>query len=122
MTYEELLKRGPYEIGAAEKRKLYEEMLGELTDSHRDRCRVYDHCCEALGDQRGSRRTEEEIPMVPVSMFKETEMRSVPTGEVFKTVTSSGTSGPKDIKDCPGRTDCIVAAAHSSEDRCRFYR
>lgn len=98
MTYEELLKRGPYEIGAAEKRKLYGEMLGELTDSHRERCRVYDHSCEALGDQRGSRRTEEEIPMVPVSMFKETEMRSVPTGEVFKTVTSSGTSGQKTSK------------------------
>ena len=60
MTYEELLKRGPYEIGAAEKRKLYGEMLGELTDSHRERCRVYDHSCEALGDQRGRKANGEK--------------------------------------------------------------
>lgn len=95
MNYEELLKRGPYELGAEEKKKLYSEMLSELTDSHRDRCMVYDQCCEVIGDVRGSRRTEKEIPMVPVSMFKETELRSVPTGEIFKTVTSSGTSGQK---------------------------
>ena len=95
MNYEELLKRGPYELGAEEKKKLYSEMLSELTDSHRDRCMGYDQCCEGIGEGRGSRRTEEEIPMVPVSMFKETELRSVPTGEIFKTVTSSGTSGQK---------------------------
>ena len=90
MNYEQLLKRGPYELGAEEKKKIYADMLSELTDSHRNRCLIYDWCCSALGDVSGSQRREEEIPMVPVSMFKEMELRSVPTGAVFKTVTSSG--------------------------------
>ena len=98
MNYEELLKRGPYELGAEEKKKIYADMLSELTDSHRNRCLIYDWCCSALGDVSGSQRREEEIPMVPVSMFKEMELRSVPTGAVFKTVTSSGTTGQKTSK------------------------
>lgn len=98
MNYEELLKRGPYELGAEEKKKIYADMLSELTDSHRKRCLIYDRCCSALGDVSGSQRREEEIPMVPVSMFKEMELRSVPTGAVFKTVTSSGTTGQKTSK------------------------
>ncbi len=98
MNYEELLRRGPYELGAEEKKKIYADMLSELTDSHRNRCMVYDRGCRALGDAPGSHRTEEEIPMVPVSMFKEMELRSVPTGDVFKTVTSSGTTGQKTSK------------------------
>ena len=98
MNYEELLKRGPYELGAEEKKKIYADMLSELTDSHRNRCLIYDRCCSALGDVSGSQRREEEIPMVPVSMFKEMELRSVPTGAVFKTVTSSGTTGQKTSK------------------------
>ena len=98
MNYEELLKRGPYELGAEEKKKIYADMLGRLTDSHRDRCMVYDWCCKALGDVPGSHRTEEEIPMVPVSLFKEMELRSVASGEIFKTLTSSGTSGQKTSK------------------------
>ena len=98
MNYEELLKRGPYELGAEEKKKIYADMLSELTDSHRNRCLIYDRCCSALGDVSGSQRREEEIPMVPVSMFKEMELRSVSTGAVFKTVTSSGTTGQKTSK------------------------
>ena len=98
MNYEELLKRGPYELGAEEKKKIYADMLSELTDSHRNRCLIYDRCCSALGDMSGSQRREEEIPMVPVSMFKEMELRSIPTGAVFKTVTSSGTTGQKTSK------------------------
>ena len=98
MNYEELLKCGPYELRAEEKKKIYADMLSELTDSHRSRCLIYDRCCSALGDVSGSQRREEEIPMVPVSMFKEMELRSVPTGAVFKTVTSSGTTGQKTSK------------------------
>ena len=54
MNYEELLRRGPYELGAEEKKKIYADMLSELTDSHRNRCMVYDRGCRALGDEPGS--------------------------------------------------------------------
>ena len=117
MNYEELLKRGPYELGAEEKKKIYADMLSELTDSHRNRCLIYDRCCSALGDVSGSQRREEEIPMVPVSMFKEMELRSVPTGAVFKTVASSGTTGQKTSKIVLDERTADTAADHG-----RFYR
>lgn len=88
--------------GAEEKKKIYADMLSELTDSHRNRCLIYDRCCSALGDVSGSQRREEEIPMVPVSMFKEMELRSVPTGAVFKTVDLFWDYGTEDLKDRSG--------------------
>ncbi|MFQ7856473.1 MAG: hypothetical protein ACLRIS_16370 [Flavonifractor plautii] len=39
--------------------------------------------------------TVENTPMLPVSLFKELELRSIPEGEVFKTITSSGTTGQR---------------------------
>lgn len=38
---------------------------------------------------------EEDIPFLPVSIFKEIDLRSIPEEEVFKTITSSGTSGQR---------------------------
>ena len=93
MTYDELLQRGPYELGSAEKREVYSELLSDLTDRHRECCAPYDRCCELLGDRRGMRRSPETVPMVPVSLFKKAELCSVPAEEVFKTMTSSGTTG-----------------------------
>ena len=43
----------------------------------------------------GIDRDIEEQPMIPVRLFKEYELFSVPRGEIVKTMTSSGTSGQK---------------------------
>ena len=62
MNYEELLKRGPYELGAEEKKKIYADMLSELTDSHRNRCLIYDRCCSALGMCREANGEKKKFP------------------------------------------------------------
>ena len=50
---------------------------------------------DALGCPAHMECTVESTPMMPVSLFKELELRSIPEGEVFKTITSSGTTGQR---------------------------
>ncbi|MCD8082148.1 MAG: acyl-protein synthetase [Clostridiales bacterium] len=93
MTYDDLLAFGPYDLGQEEKDRIYRELLGELTDHHRTHCAVYDRVCGLLGDESGTERAVEAVPMVPVSLFKTLPLCSVPEDEIFKTMTSSGTTG-----------------------------
>lgn len=46
-------------------------------------------------DQKENFKEIEEIPMLPVGIFKRTELKSIKEEEIFKTVTSSGTSAQK---------------------------
>ena len=62
MNYEELLKRGPYELGAVEKKKIYADMLSELTDSHRNRCRPVLQCAGRCVGKPTERRRNSHGP------------------------------------------------------------
>ncbi|TCP57059.1 acyl-protein synthetase LuxE [Tamaricihabitans halophyticus] len=68
--------------------------LVELTDYHRDRCPPYDRVLRALDVPRGLPGAGlEDLPWLPVRMFKTHELRSIPDSDVFKVLTSSGTTG-----------------------------
>lgn len=98
MDYHDILSYGPYDLAAEEKDQLYRELLSELTDSHRSRCLPYDKMCRILRDIPATRRQVERIPMVPVSAFKQTELLSINRSEIFKVITSSGTTGQRPSK------------------------
>lgn len=98
MTYEDLLEREPYGMLSDEKEMIFGELLSRLTDHHRDCCPAYDAACGLLGDLRGSSRLPREIPLLPVSLFKKTELRSIPEHDIFKRLTSSGTTGQQTSK------------------------
>ena len=91
MTYEDLLEQEPYGVLSDEKERMLGELLNRLTERHRDCCPAYDAACGLLGDRKGSRLCE--IPLLPVSLFKKTELCSIPEDEIFKRLTSSGTTG-----------------------------
>lgn len=95
MNYEDLLNIGSYALSAAQKEQIYRELLNRLTDWHRERCAPYGRVCRLLGDPAQGMRAVEDIPMVPVSLFKQLRLSSVPEEDIFKTMTSSGTSGQK---------------------------
>ena len=67
----------------------HEEMM-RLTEYHRGSCLAYDDICNGL---KGFAGTGEEGPYLPVSLFKDLELRSVPAEDVVRQVTSSGTTG-----------------------------
>lgn len=80
-----------YGVPAAEKRLLLDEALAGLTAHHRDHCPEYASILKSWPE--GTIPGGEAAPFLPVSLFKLREMRSVPVEQVFKTMTSSGTTG-----------------------------
>lgn len=98
MEQKALMDLPPYGLGREEKRALYRRELPALTRLHRERCPEYRLLLDALGAGDGGE--PEDAPMLPVGLFKELELRSVPREQVFKTLTSSGTTGAQVSRIC----------------------
>jgi hypothetical protein len=72
---------------------LFLEEINRLSELHYRNCGEYAQIVSRLfGGYRRARKLE-EVPFVPVDIFKELELKSVPQEDVFKTLTSSGTLG-----------------------------
>lgn len=100
MDLDELLSQKAYGLTKEEKQAAYGSLLTELTQFHRENCPEYRRFLSAMGYPDGAAYTAETVPMLPVSVFKELELRSVAKEEVFKTLTSSGTTGQKASRIC----------------------
>lgn len=111
---EELFKIAPYSLEQAKKEKLVTKLLKDLTALHYENCKEYQEIIDTLygdeivdsktdvcktGDSRSNAKSKIEsiasindVPFIPVRLFKLFELLSVPRDVVFKTLTSSGTS------------------------------
>jgi hypothetical protein len=73
------------------------ELLDELvalTEHHRANCEPYARILDATGHPRGTAYDAvDELPWLPVRLFKTHELKSIPDDEVFRVLTSSGTTG-----------------------------
>jgi len=93
MKYDEILNIPPYSLEKNEKEALLTERLLELTKLHKEKCLEYSRILESISFDTGKVRSYTELPFLPVRLFKELELKSVPEKEIVKTMTSSGTSG-----------------------------
>jgi phenylacetate-coenzyme A ligase PaaK-like adenylate-forming protein len=93
MNLEELLNMEPYSLNKEEKMLSISQELKELTQLHYSKSEKYKRMMDAIGLEIDNIKTYEDIPFLPVRMFKETELLSVSKEEIVKTMTSSGTSG-----------------------------
>ncbi|MDX8032250.1 acyl-protein synthetase [Lentzea sp. BCCO 10_0856] len=85
---------GVFGLSQAEREAALLPKLSELTEHHRANCEPYDRILGALGTPRGTvYDTVEQLPWLPVRMFKHHVLKSVPDDQVFKVLTSSGTTG-----------------------------
>jgi hypothetical protein len=69
--------------------------LNQLTEHHYQNCLEYGRMIDAFSPDWALARSIEELPFLPVGMFKDRRLSSVPSEEIFKTVTSSGTTGQR---------------------------
>lgn len=90
---EEFFDHSPYELDKEDKDKLITKELLELTKLHEDNCDAYRRFLSAVNFDPDSVHSAEDIPFFPVRLFKERELLSIPKEEVFKVMTSSGTTG-----------------------------
>lgn len=90
---DELFARPQFSIPQIEKEALLARELSALVARHRRSCEPYRKIMEATHAAVGEYRSLALLPFLPVSLFKSHLLASVPNEEVFKTMTSSGTSG-----------------------------
>ena len=93
VSFEDFLNIPPYSLSEAEKEQLLTERLIHLTKVHQEKCPEYRKMLGAIGFNINTVRTYQDLPFLPVRLFKELELRSVPPDAVVKTMTSSGTTG-----------------------------
>ncbi|MDR1603981.1 MAG: acyl-protein synthetase [Gracilibacteraceae bacterium] len=104
----ELFNTAPYALARAEKEKTLTALLTRLTAHHYEKCREYRAMLDGYGfSPRRPVDSYYDLPFLPVRLFKELTLSSVGADEVFKTLTSSGTTGQAVSKIC---LDRITAA------------
>lgn len=93
MLYEDLLKISPYSLEKEKKEKILTERLVELTELHKQKCPEYGKILNSLDYDKCRVSSYKNLPFLPVRLFKELSLKSIPQDDVVKTMTSSGTSG-----------------------------
>ena len=89
--FDTLLSLPPYGMEKAEKHGFLSRELCALTRYHGEHCPEYGRMLKAWG--AANDRGFEELPFLPVRLFKEFSLQSVPAESLEKTMTSSGTTG-----------------------------
>ena len=84
MERKEYLERKPFSFSQEEKNDFFSDEILRMSEAHRKGCPEYDRICSGLG---------EEAPYIPVTLFKDLELCSVPEDKIIRKITSSGTSG-----------------------------
>ncbi len=89
----DLLDVPPYSVPQADKERRLLPALQALTRHHYERCEPYRHVVDRVFGGLGDMARLEDVPYLPVSLFKTHELASVPRAEIVKVLTSSGTTG-----------------------------
>lgn len=95
MTFEEILQIDPFSLCKAEKDKLLTERLVDLTEIHKMKCPEYAKMLDAVGYSKQKITSYTDLPYLPVRLFKELDLKSIPQEDIVKTMTSSGTTGQR---------------------------
>ncbi|PYT12993.1 MAG: acyl-protein synthetase [Acidobacteria bacterium] len=90
---EVLLDSKQFSLRQSEKESLLLPALNSLTRHHSQRCPEYQRILSVMHPGFSEANCLSEVPSMPISMFKTHRLRSIPEGEIFKTLTSSGTTG-----------------------------
>ena len=93
MVFDEILSIAPYSLNKKEKEKLLTERLVELTEYHKNKCPEYAKMLDSVGYKKEEIKSYVDLPYLPVRIFKELALKSVPEEDIVKTMTSSGTTG-----------------------------
>jgi phenylacetate-coenzyme A ligase PaaK-like adenylate-forming protein len=93
MDYNQWLSYPPYSWTQAEKEKKYLLYFKSLTTHHRKHCALYDRALHAWGYTDNAITKLSQIPMIPITLFKSNKLKSIPDTQIFKVLTSSGTTG-----------------------------
>jgi phenylacetate-coenzyme A ligase PaaK-like adenylate-forming protein len=89
----DILNEPVYALERARKEAVFAQALGDLTRRHYSGCPEYRKILDLMGFDTNRVTRSEDFPFLPVRLFKEYDLLSVPREEIVKVITSSGTSG-----------------------------
>lgn len=92
---DELFRQPCYGLDKTSKADIFLPYLKQLTEWHRNNCQPYAKILQAHCYMPFSASSLEELPFIPVRLFKDFDLASVPKTAIIKTLTSSGTSSQK---------------------------
>jgi hypothetical protein len=93
VNFDDLLSAPQYSLTQRRKEAELTPQFRELTLHHLLRCPAYARLLSVIYPESGAADSLAAIPFIPISLFKTHRLSSIPDSDVFKTLTSSGTSG-----------------------------
>lgn len=90
---DELHSISPYSLSKDKKREILSKHLIELARFHYNHCEKYKNIIDALNIDLFELKDYYDLPFLPVRLFKEMSLMSISKDQVFKVMTSSGTTG-----------------------------
>ncbi len=93
IDYDKYLQRDPYSMDKSEKEKFLTQSLKNLYKKHYLGCAEYKNIMDAFGFDIKDMKSYYDMPFLPVRLFKEFELKSIPSENIIKVMTSSGTTG-----------------------------
>jgi hypothetical protein len=93
LIFDEKMLIPPFSLDKLKKEKLLTTQLLDLTAWHISACPEYAAMMRSVGFIVEKCGNYYDIPFLPVSLFKEMDLLSIPKEDIFKTMTSSGTTG-----------------------------
>lgn len=93
ISYNDILAIEPFSLDKEKKEQLLTDKLKQLTIHHYQNSIEYKRMLDAIEVDPEKIKSYYDIPFLPVSLFKEMNLMSIDKTEVFKVMTSSGTTG-----------------------------
>lgn len=91
--YKKIWDIPPFSLEKNQKQRLLINRLRQLTAYHKTHCKEYQKILEILELDKNGIHSCYDIPFLPVRIFKDMDLCSVPNSEIVKTLMSSGTTG-----------------------------
>jgi len=93
MKLSDIINIAPFSLNKFEKSKLLNPFLINLTKHHYNHSENFKNMIDSYGISYKNLTDYNNIPFLPVRLFKMFDLKSIPKKKIFKTMTSSGTSG-----------------------------
>lgn len=93
MNIDDLHKISPYSLEQREKEAVLSEIVIELCRNSYRKCSEYARIVDFLGIDLEKIHSYYQLPFLPVRLFKQYSLTNINEKDVFKTMTSSGTTG-----------------------------
>ena len=93
MNYNNILNIPPFSLSKEKKKKHLGKWMEDLTRFHYENCLEYKKILDSISFNASLEFNYDKTPFLPVRLFKMFDLYSVPKDAVYKTMTSSGTSG-----------------------------